>query len=86
MWRDYPNALIEYMNISIDVWVERGYKNTMQKQRVDNIVYPKWLGDKKFHDSHKANLLSKDYDFYSRYNWNVDKRMPYYWNGYGKGE
>ncbi len=60
MWRDYPNALIEYMNISIDVWIERGYKNTMQKQRVDNIVYPKWLGDDKFHDSHKANLLSKD--------------------------
>jgi len=86
MWRDYPNALIEYMNISIDVWVERGYNNTMQKQRVDNIIYPKWLGDNKFHDSHKANLLSKDYDFYSRYNWNVDKRLPYYWNGYGKGE
>jgi hypothetical protein len=63
MWRDYPQALIEYMNISIDVWKSRGFNNTMVKQRVEDIVYPHWLGDTKFHDSHKANLLSKDYDF-----------------------
>ena len=80
MWREYPNALIEYMNIAIDVWVERGYNNTMHKGIVDkdSLVYPTWLGDTKFHDSHKANLLYKDYDFYSRYNWSVDKKLPYY--------
>jgi hypothetical protein len=43
------------------------------------VTYPKWWGENKFHDSHKANLLKKDTEFYSRYKWNVDPSSPYVW-------
>lgn len=40
---------------------------------------PMWLGNKQFHDSHKSNLLRKDYEFYSAYGWDVPDNLPYYW-------
>ena len=73
------------MNLCIDEWISRGYNNTMEKANVDidTIIYPSWLGDKRLHDSHKSNLLFKDREFYSRYNWKVSLLLPYYWCGYG---
>jgi hypothetical protein len=50
--------------------------------RVDGIAVsppPKWLGYKKFHDSHRSNLIRKDRDFYSKYRWEVSDDLPYYW-------
>jgi hypothetical protein len=29
----------------------------------ESVAYPDWWGNKKFHDSHKSNLLKKDFDF-----------------------
>ena len=85
MWSNYKNALEHYMNLCIDEWISRGYNNTMEKANVDidTIIYPSWLGDKRLHDSHKSNLLFKDREFYSRYNWKVSLHLPYYWCGYG---
>lgn len=40
---------------------------------------PIWLGNEQFHNSHKSNLLRKNYEFYSAYNWNVPNDLPYYW-------
>ena len=31
------------------------------------IFYPKWFGNEEFHDSHKSNLLRKDYDYYKQF-------------------
>lgn len=31
MWKGYEVALVMYMNTAIEVWVERGYNNTMEK-------------------------------------------------------
>jgi hypothetical protein len=85
MWRDYPNALAYYYNLCIDEWVSRGYNNTMLKINVDteSIRFPSWLGDDRLHDSHKSNLLFKDRLFYSKYGWNVDRHLAYYWCGFG---
>lgn len=87
MWRGYDNALRDYMNKAILLWVDKGFNNTMQLQPVKpNYTRPVWLGDEKLHTSHQSNLLKKDSEFYSRYNWNVSDDIPYYWCGFGKGE
>lgn len=40
---------------------------------------PDWLGNKNFHDSHKSNLLRKDFEFYSGYNWDISSDLEYVW-------
>lgn len=80
MWRNYVPLLKEYLNASIDEWIERGFKNTMDKEDIDIVLdYPTWFGNEKFHNSHKSNLLKKDFEFYSQYRWNVDPSDPYVW-------
>tara|TARA_R110002153_G_scaffold81222_4_gene205981 strand:+ start:9283 stop:9732 length:450 start_codon:yes stop_codon:yes gene_type:complete len=85
MWKDYPHALQLYMNACIDEWIDRGFKNTMQKARVDSFTeLPSWFGNELFHDTHKSNLLRKDINFYVQYNWVVPMDLPYYWCGFSK--
>ena len=80
MWQGFPNLLAWYYNAMVDEWVKRGYRNTMEIIMVPpSMTQPFWLGDKKFHDSHKSNLLRKDPVFYKKYNWNVDASLGYYW-------
>jgi hypothetical protein len=80
MWRDYVPLLKTYYNESIIEWIGRGYKNTMKLEEVtEPIVYPNWFGDKKFHASHRANLLKKDKSFYSKYGWDENPTLPYCW-------
>jgi hypothetical protein len=90
LWYEHQTYLAYYYNLCIDEWVKRGYKNTMDKM-YDGKFYtcvrkPHWLGNKKFHDSHKSNLLRKDKNFYSKYKWNISDNLEYYWAGYAKKE
>jgi hypothetical protein len=80
MWRNHVPALKLYLNYSIEEWIVRGFKNTMNFEKFDELpVEPDWFGNEKFHDSHKSNLLNKDFDFYSQYKWDVDPKNPYIW-------
>ena len=80
MWRDYVNALKLYYNDCIDVWKERGFKNTMEYELIEGeFVLPNWLGNEKFHSSHRANLLRKDENFYSQFEWGENPEDPYLW-------
>lgn len=89
IWRGYESCLEVYMNECIKEWIKRGYANTMLycvKQSVLDIpvlarivLRPHWFGNEDFHNSHKSNLLRKDYKFYSQYNWNVPDNLPYIW-------
>ena len=82
MWRGYEDALAVYHNLCIIVWMSRGYNNTMQLIKAGSsakIKYPQWLGDERLHSSHRANLLRKDYTFYSKYKWTEDPVMEYFW-------
>ena len=84
MWKGYPDALAIYHNVMIQEWVRRGYKNNMpyiHHKLLGTVELPDWLGDIRLHSSHKANLLRKDYDFYSQYQWNEDPTMEYFWPG-----
>ena len=80
MWNKSVPLLKFYYNECIDEWVKRGFKNTMKKEDIDETIqYPNWFGNDKFHNSHKSNLLKKDQNFYSKYNWNVNFEDPYVW-------
>ena len=81
MWIGYMDALKLYHNICIAEWIKRGYNNTMKLYAIPDkeIEMPHWLGDPKLHDSHKSNLLRKDFAFYSQYNWKVGPDLDYYW-------
>lgn len=80
MWRDYVPALKLYLNNSIEEWIVRGFKNTMSFESFDeDPILPKWFGNKKFHSSHRANLLKKEPNFYSQYGWSENPADPYVW-------
>jgi len=80
MWKGYENALKHYLNLCIEEWMERGYNNTMNFEPIEgDIVYPHWLGNESFHSSHRANLLRKDNEYYSQFEWEEDSENPYTW-------
>lgn len=80
MWKNNLSYLKLYYNASIDEWVNRGFKNNMLKEDInEEITVPLWFGNKSFHDSHKSNLLRKDKIFYSKYDWNVNPNNSYLW-------
>jgi hypothetical protein len=80
MWKDYVPMLKTYYNLCIDEWVSRGYKNTMIKEEInESVISPKWFGNNKFHSSHRANLLKKEPEFYSKFGWTENPQDPYIW-------
>lgn len=84
MWKGYEQALALYMNLCIEEWVCRGFRNTMKKKEVQEpIIYPPWFGDPAFHASHRSNLLRKDPDFYGQYGWKETPDLPYVWPSLG---
>jgi hypothetical protein len=92
LWEGYELALLLYGWYICDEWVFRGYKDSMRerfceaiskivknKSIWDKIILPKWLGNKKFHDAMKSNLLRKDKKCYSQFGWKVEENLPYIW-------
>jgi len=81
MWRGYESCLSLYMNIMIQIWKKRGYKNNMEMERIHifKTKYPWWFGDEEFHASHRANLLRKNYEYYSQFGWTEDPGTGYFW-------
>ena len=80
MWEGYETALQLYYNNCVAEWIVRGYNNNMELEDIINpLVYPEWLGNKMFHSSHRANLLRKDYEYYSQFGWKENSSNPYAW-------
>jgi CRISPR/Cas system-associated protein Cas10 (large subunit of type III CRISPR-Cas system) len=82
MWKGYENALKEYYNSILMEWINRGYKNTMQYETINveyPISYPFWFGKTSFHASHRSNLLRKNKEYYSKFDWKEQDNLPYIW-------
>tara|TARA_R100000278_G_C5400100_1_gene139270 strand:+ start:129 stop:551 length:423 start_codon:yes stop_codon:yes gene_type:complete len=81
MWKGYEEALLLYKNKMIEEWRDvRKYNNTMEIVEVpDSIKMPPWVGDERVHASHRSNLLRKDFEFYSKFGWQEDIDLEYYW-------
>lgn len=90
MWRGYTQALKLYHDTIIREWIDRGYENNMDIFKVKSpLEFPDWLGDERLHHSHKSNLIRKDPDYYTQFNWKVPENLDYFWptnEGYGKGD
>lgn len=82
MWTGYEAALQWYQNLTIQEWKKRGYKNTMQYERIQTgtLIMPPWFGDDRFHKSHRSNLLRKDFNYYSQY-FDEPDNLEYFWPG-----
>ncbi len=80
MWRGNEQALALYMNAMITEWVQRRYKNNIPLNDVEgNVKMPPWLGNSKFHASHRSNLLRKDPAYYGQFHWEEPPDLPYIW-------
>lgn len=80
MWTGYEEALKLYQNHTIAEWMNRGYKNNMVFEEVDNssVIMPPWFGSEDFHRSHRSNLLRKDFMYYSEF-FNEPSDLEYVW-------
>ncbi len=85
MWRGYEIALAEYGRVITVEWIGRGYNDSMLErferllEEHDTITLPPWWRNRKFHNSHKSNLLRKDEQHYRKFWPNVPNDLPYVW-------
>ena len=83
MFRGYEESLILYKNCCMFEWQARGYKNIkLQFQYVEayeNIQHPPWLGREDIHSSHRAALLYKNFEWYSKFGWEEEPKLQYIW-------
>lgn len=66
MWVGYEDLLKDYYNSFLDISINKHkIKTTMEYLKVDfHNDKPFWLGDDKFHRTHRARLIEKDENFY----------------------
>lgn len=88
MWRGYEFTLMSYQQAICDEWTKRGYNDTCLEKTRDLFMQlpahqrlplvPPWLGLKRFHAAHRANLLRKSPTHYLQYHWK-EKAADGYW-------
>ena len=92
MWRGYTPSLAHYGLVVCQVWrQERGFKDTCfgkirahfpdwTIKQIQQAPKPFWFGDKKFHMSHRSNLVRKDPAFYMhKFEWMLPTDIDYVW-------
>ena len=85
MWKGHEDYLYYYATECYRIWRMHSpndhlsFKKILEMDIPRNNEKPSWLGYQKFHDSHKSNLLRKDFEFYSQYNWNIPSDLEYVW-------
>ena len=93
MWKGHEDRLIVYGFAMCSEYAERfGRMHALQpgfEERVSSMgaepSMPWWMGDERFHSSHRAVLLAKDREWYSRWGWSeepaamTDGSWPYFW-------
>ena len=80
-WRDHVPALRLYHDVILREWIVRGRNNTrdMMEPAASTIVMPPWLGDERYHSSHRAALLFKEPRWYSQFGWDEIPELNYHW-------
>ena len=87
MWKGYEATLLGYQQAMCEEWVRRGYKDTCLEKTTrmaalfehPNPEPPPWLGLKRFHSAHRANLLRKDPKHYGKFGWKEEPQEGYWW-------
>jgi hypothetical protein len=89
MWRGHEYQLVRYGHDVCWEWSRRGYRDSVSERLAElylaRRVYdmdpaePVWLGDERFHASHRSNLLRKDPTYYGGFGWSEPPDLPYVW-------
>lgn len=90
MWMGYPDMLAAYGCFLFQEWYNRGFRSHVkayeffQEFSIGSYAVPTWYGDTILHSSHRSNLLFKDFDFYSKNQWEEANTayIPYVWPSY----
>lgn len=86
MWKNHKHALAKYALFGLEELKRRGrfYPHHIEtfteyfENEPDNGL-PAFIGDEKFHASHRAALLAKKYDWYSKFGWKEEAKIDYFW-------
>lgn len=89
-WKGYEIALMEYLYAMCHEWTaNRGYKDTCWVKAIEvgpspanvgvKTKMPPWLGNERFHSSHRAALLLKNPHWYQRFGWKESPCINYVW-------
>lgn len=87
MWEGSESYLFAYQKSIITEWINRGYKDNVCMEKTlhafDHISGPFdppwWLGDERLHSSHRSNLLRKNMEYYSQFDWVESNDLEYWW-------
>lgn len=93
MWRGSEGALLSYQWYICKEWQRRGYKDTCWVKTRDlyysiqgdrgfrpgNVLLPPFIGLRRFHSAHRANLLRKDPLHYGRFSWPEEPAEGYWY-------
>jgi hypothetical protein len=83
MWRGYSDGLVAYAAVMCNEWARRGYDCTLRDYFGERLVasyrMPPWWGDDDVHESHRSNLLRKDFDHYTGHGLNERIDWAYVW-------
>lgn len=90
MWREHKGALCLYALALVDEMERRNYwqPEVIQRWRTyynlrltfyPHSNLPSWLGNEAFHAAHRSNLLRKDPDYYSKFQWSEPDDLEYVW-------
>lgn len=81
MWRGSEAALKLYLRAVLFEWIDRGYENNMPIPifRGEVVKLPWWMGDERLHESHRSNLLRKNLQHYSQFDWRELPGNVYFW-------
>jgi hypothetical protein len=80
MWVGHEKCLQYYYDVISDEWKRRGYKHNMGFFHVlGKIIYPPWFRNERFHSSHRAALLYKNYEWYKQFDWKETPKIDYIW-------
>ena len=92
MWKGHEIILATYGAVMCQEWIRRGYVDTLLPRFMAFInrslghtkdygdkKRPAWIGSRKFHSSHKSNLMRKDKVYYGKHFGNFRNDLPYVW-------
>ena len=90
MWSNSIDSLVDYGTAMCEEWISRGYRDSCLEKiqsfkGVAISVEPEWMGGP-IHASHRAALLHKDFEWYSKFKWQESPleplgsgSLPYFW-------
>lgn len=89
MWAGYEVALIVYAIAVCREWRGRRFNDNLLPEflaayhelrpTIGHNRYPPWFRQRRFHASHRSNLLRKNYAHYSQFGWPEPIDLEYFW-------